>query len=131
MAALAVGAGGSALAQGKGASQLMPLRKIQTVEDVQSVDIGDKIVMSCPKCKDTYVSTVEKSFKGMNRETLKTTQIHLCPSCETKFTTVGHGKAKKDKLVHVCKTCGSKDVSCCVMTKSGGTTAGMEAEGKK
>src|ERR1043166_9433688 len=91
----------SGLAQGKGASQLMPLKSLKTVEDLQSVDKGDKIVMSCPKCKDTYVTTVERSFKGMNHEELKTAVVHLCPTCETKIVATGHGKAKTDKLVHV------------------------------
>jgi hypothetical protein len=118
---------GTVLAQSKGgASQLMPLKSLKVVEDLQSVEKGDKIVMSCPKCKDTYVTTVERSFKGMNREELKTAVQHLCPTCETKVVAVGHGKGKKETLVHICRSCGSKNVSCCVMKKDGGTTAGME-----
>jgi len=46
--------------------------------------------------------------------------------CDTKVVTKGQGKAAVDTLVHTCKTCGSKDVSCCVMKKGGGPTAGME-----
>jgi hypothetical protein len=117
---------GALFAQGKGASKLMPLKSLKVVDDLQDVEQGDMIVMSCPKCKDTYVTKVEHSFKGMNPEQLKTAVAHLCPACETKIVSEGQGKAKTDKLVHVCKTCGSKDVSCCVMKKGGGTTAGME-----
>jgi predicted RNA-binding Zn-ribbon protein involved in translation (DUF1610 family) len=124
--AVALMSPGSAHGQGKGASQLMPLKSLKTVDDLQAVDKGDKLVMTCPKCKDTYVTTVEKSFKGMNHEELKTAVVHLCPACETKIVAVGPGKAKKETLVHICKSCGSKDVSCCVMKKDDGETSGME-----
>jgi hypothetical protein len=110
-------------AEGKGASKLMP---VKTVEDLQTVEKGDILVMSCPKCKDTYTTVVGKSFKGMKREELETVVIHLCPNCETKIVTTGPGKSKKDKLVHSCKTCGSEDAFCCVMKKGSGPTPGME-----
>jgi len=113
-------------AQEKGAEKLMQLQKINTVEALQSVEAGDTIIMSCPKCKDTYATVVEKSFKGATPDQLKQVPIHLCPACDTKFVTKGQGKAAVNSLVHTCKTCGSKDVSCCVMKKGGGPTAGME-----
>jgi hypothetical protein len=115
----------SAQAQ-KGAEKLMQLQKVNTVEALQSVEAGDTIVMSCPKCKDTYATVVEKSFKGAVPAQLKTVAIHLCPACETKLVTKGYGKSAKDVLVHTCKACGSKDVSCCVMKKGAGPTPGME-----
>jgi hypothetical protein len=62
----------------------------------------------------------------MNRDELKKIRVHLCDSCETKVVSTGQGKNKTDKLVHTCKTCGSKKVSCCVLKKDGSTTAGME-----
>jgi hypothetical protein len=114
------------LAQEKGAQKLMRLNTVKTVEDLQKVDAGDVIIMSCPKCKDTYATVVEKSFKNATADQLKTVAIHLCPTCETKMVSKGHGKAAKDTLVHTCKSCGSKDVSCCVMKKGTGTTGGME-----
>lgn len=113
----------AALAQLHGAQKLM---KLQTVEDLRNVEAGDTIVMSCPKCKDIYVQVVDKSLKGMKLGELKKEPIHLCGSCDTKIVTQGEGKHAKDVLVHTCKTCGSEDVSCCVMKKHGGTTAGME-----
>jgi hypothetical protein len=128
--ALFVGTTGSALAQVKGATQLMPFKKVQTVGVPQSVGAGDQIAMSCPKCKDTYVTTVEKSFKGMNHETLKTARVHLCPGCETKVSTVGQGKAQTATLIHLCKNYGTKDVSCCAMKKNSGTTAEMQPAAK-
>jgi Fe-S oxidoreductase len=117
-----ISAPSTALAQQKGAEKLM---KVQTVGDLQMVDAGDTIVMSCPKCKDTYSQVVEKTFKGTKPEELKNVTIHLCSSCDTKIVTKGTGKQAKDVLVHTCKTCGSKDVSCCVMKKNGVATPGM------
>ena len=116
-----------ALAQEKGAHKLM---KVQTVEDLQKVEAGDTIVMTCPKCKDTYTQVVEKTFKAVKPEELKTVTIHLCSGCETKVVTKGVGKQAKDELVHTCKACGSEDVSCCVMKKGGKATPGMEKEKK-
>jgi hypothetical protein len=115
-----------ALAQEKGAQKLRELQKINTVAALQTVEAGDTIIMSCPKCKDTYATVVEKSFKGDSPDQLTKMPIHLCPACETKVVVKGHGKAAESVLVHSCKTCGSKDVSCCVMKKGGGATPGME-----
>jgi hypothetical protein len=114
-----------ALAQEKLATKLMPLH---TYEDLQKVDAGDTIVMTCPKCKDTYTQVVEKSFKTGTPDELKNVTIHLCSSCETKIVTKGTGKQAKNVLVHTCKTCGSENVTCCVMKKGGGPTPGMETK---
>jgi hypothetical protein len=115
-----------AQAQGEGASKLIQLKPVKTAEDVQNIEAGDTIVMSCPKCKESYAQIVEKSFKGSTGDQLKTVLIHLCDGCETKIVTKGHGKAAKDEVVHACKACGSKDVSCCVMKKGAASTTGME-----
>ena len=115
------------LAQEKGAQKLM---KVQTVEDLQKVEAGDTIVMTCPKCKDTYTQVVEKTFKAVKPEELKTVAVHLCSSCNTKIVTKGVGKQAKDELVHTCTTCGSEDVSCCVIKKGSGSTRGMAKKEK-
>jgi hypothetical protein len=106
----------------KGAQKLM---KIQTVEDVQKIDVGDTIVMSCPKCKDTYTQVAVKSQHAATPDELKTVGTHVCSSCDTKLVTKGVGKQAKDVLVHTCKMCGSEDVSCCLMKKGSGPTTGM------
>jgi len=116
-----------ALAQEKPATKLMPLH---TYEDLQKVDVGDTIVMTCPKCKDTYTQVTEKTFKNVKPEELKNVTIHLCSNCETKLVTKGTGKQAKNVLVHTCKTCGSENVTCCVMKKGGGPTPGMGDEKK-
>jgi hypothetical protein len=110
----------------KGAEELIKLKSINTVEALQSVEAGDTIVMSCPKCKDTYATVVEKSFKGAEQDQLKIVAVHLCSACDTKIVTKGHGKSAETTLVHTCKSCGSPDVSCCVMKKSTSPTLGME-----
>jgi len=106
----------SAFAQEKGAEKLMKLGK---TEDLQKVEAGDTVVMSCPKCKDIYVQVVEKTFKGAKPEELKKKPVHLCSTCETKIVTKGVGKQAEDTLVHTCKMCGSEDVSCAVIKKHG------------
>jgi hypothetical protein len=111
------------MAQEKGAARLM---KLTTVQDLQQVDTGDTIIMSCPKCKDTYATVVTKPMKGMQPAEIKQVVKHLCPTCSTTIKTVGVGKNAKDTLVHTCNSCGSEDVSCCLMKKGGGTTPGME-----
>lgn len=112
-----------ASAQEKGATRLM---KLQTVQDLQQVEAGDTILMSCPKCKDTYATVVVKPMKGMQPDEIKTVVKHLCPTCTTSIKTEGVGKNAVNKLVHTCNSCGSDDVSCCLMKKGGGPTAGME-----
>ena len=111
-----------AQAQGKGANML---KKIQTAEDVQQIEPGDTIVMSCPKCKDTYVQVVEKSWHAATPDQLKTVGMHLCSSCDTRLLTKSMGKHAENTLVHTCKVCGSEDVSCCLMKKGSGPTPGM------
>jgi hypothetical protein len=114
-----------AQAQEKQAQQLM---KVHTYEDLQKVDVGDTIVMTCPKCKTTYAQVVEKSFKTGTPDELKNVTIHLCSMCETKLVTKGTGKQAQNVLVHTCKTCGSENAMCCVMKKGGGPTPGMETK---
>ncbi len=111
-----------ALAQEKQATKLMP---VHTYEDLQNVEVGDTIVMTCPKCKTTSAQVVEKSFKTATPDELKNLTVHLCSSCDTKLVTKGTGKQAQNVLVHTCKVCGSKDVSCCVMKKGSLPTSGM------
>ena len=116
----------SAQEQVKGAQKLLQLNAIKTVADAEAVQSGDTVVMSCPKCKNSWITIVEPATKtGVKPET-KVISRHDCPGCEHKFVTEGHGKAKTDKLVHVCKQCGSEDAFCCVMKKGAGPTPGME-----
>jgi ribosomal protein L44E len=124
------GRGTSPSTSTKGAEQLLKLSRIQSETDLQSVQAGDTIVMSCPKCKDIWVRVVEPTFKGgratqVGAGTARMVSEHLCPGCGTTRVTSGHGKTKTTTLVHTCSQCGSEDVNCCVMKKGGGPTMGM------
>ena len=112
--------------QVKGATKLMQLNAIKTVADADAVQAGDLVVMSCPKCKDSWVTIVVAPTKTGAKPETNVMARHACPGCEHKFVTEGHGKAKTDKLVHVYKQCGSEDAFCCVMKKGTGPTPGME-----
>lgn len=110
-----------------GAAQLIQLKPIKSVEDARSVEPGDTVVMSCPKCKNSWATIAPPPGKTGAVPEVKKVLRHECPGCEQKFVTEGHGKAKTDKLVHVCKNCGSEDAFCCVMKKDKNTpTPGME-----
>lgn len=114
------------MAQEKGGERLMKLQRLNTVADVQKVEAGDTIVMSCPKCKDTWVTVVQPTGKVAKPTESKSVMRHACPGCNTKIVTQGVGKQAENKVVHVCKQCGSEEVSCCVMKKGTGPTKGME-----
>jgi len=112
--------------QVKGAQKLTQLTAIKTVADAEAVQAGDMVVMSCPKCKDSWVTIVEAPTKTGAKPQTKVVARHDCPGCAHKFVSEGHGKAKTQKLVHVCKMCGSEDAFCCVMKQGAGTTPGMD-----
>ena len=107
----------------KGGASLL-LKPINTTQDIDALQPGDAVVMSCPKCKTITVHYVETT-KGHIKED-KVKQEHLCPGCESKIETKGVGKTAKSEVVHVCKKCGSSDVMCCVLKKSSGPTKEME-----
>jgi hypothetical protein len=111
------------MAQEKGATKLM---KLQTAADLQQVEAGDTIIMSCPKCQDTFATVVTKPMKGMQPDQMNMMAQHMCPTCTTSIQSTGTGKNTTDKLVHTCNACGSPEVSCCLMKKNGGSTSGME-----
>ena len=116
----------SALAQEKGATKLIQLKPTKTVGDAENVEAGDMVVMSCAKCKDTWVTVVEKPAKTGAKPDATKVQRHECPGCKHKYATEGHGKAKTEKIIHVCTNCGSEDAFCCVMKKGAVPTPGME-----
>jgi hypothetical protein len=111
--------------QVKGAQKLTQLNAIKTVADAEAVQAGDMVVMSCPKCKDSWVTIVAAPTKTGAKPETTVMARHACPGCEHKFVTEGQGKAQTSKLVHVCKQCGSEDAFCCVMKKGSGPTPGM------
>lgn len=109
-----------------GAAKLIPLKPIQTVEDAQAVEPGDTVVMSCPKCRNSWMTVAPGPLKaGAAAPEMKVLR-HECPGCSAKIVTEGHGKAKTTKVVHVCNNCGSEDAYCCTTKQGAGPTPGME-----
>ena len=109
---------------GKGGASDLMSKPIQSSKDVQDLQAGDTVAMACPKCKTINYTRVTKEWKGNVTQATPGTK-HLCPGCENAFEVTGHGKAKKDVVVHKCSKCGSKDAFCCVV-KGPGVTKGME-----
>ena len=117
--------------QVKGGQKLTELNRIKTAEDTATIQPGDLVVMSCPKCQTVLVTSVDKDAKGgqllaSNGAATKSTAKHLCPGCETTFTRKGAGKQGKDEIIHVCQKCGSQEAFCCVLKKGSPATKGME-----
>ena len=116
----------NALAQQvKGGQMVMQLAALKTVADIQKVGEGDTVIMSCPKCKSSWIKEVQSTGKG-GRTNAVNVERHECPGCEVQITTEGVGKVSKRVVKHVCKQCGSKDAFCCVLKKGEGPTLGME-----
>jgi predicted RNA-binding Zn-ribbon protein involved in translation (DUF1610 family) len=107
----------------KGGASLL-LKPIKTAQDLEALQPGDAVVMSCSKCKTITVNYVETAKGHITEQKVK--QEHLCPGCGTKIETKGAGKTAKTEVTHVCKKCGSEDVLCCVMKKGSSPTKGME-----
>ncbi len=97
-------------AQEKGSTKLLWSKPVKTVADVQALEPGDMVSMSCPKCQNVQTVVVEKSFKATVPDEKKTVTTHLCPGCTTKIRPVG-GK-QEAKVTHVCNGCGSEKVTC-------------------
>ena len=102
-------------AQEKGATQLMQSKPSRTAADLTPAHSSGFMAMSCPKCKDSSVTVVEKTGKAVQPEIKHQMQRHECPGCATTIVPEGHGKAKTSKAVHVCTENGSKDAACCAM----------------
>jgi len=111
----------------KGGAGLL-LKPIKTAQDIEALQPGDAVVMSCPKCKTITVSYVETTKGHLKEQKVK--HDHLCPGCGTTIETKGVGKGATSEVTHVCKKCGAKEVMCCVLKKGGGLTKDMEEEKK-
>ena len=108
--------------KGAGASALIG-KPLETRRDVEALKVGDQVAMACPKCKTITVTKVEEGKGAVKRNVSR--EQHQCPGCGNLIKTTGVGKAATDKVVHVCKNCGSELAFCCALTKDG-TTKGME-----
>ena len=94
-----------------GATRLMNLK---TVSDVEGLKTGDVVVMACAKCDTITETRVAYSPKGTAGATETKVAMHTCPGCSSKWEVDGHGKAKTEKMTHVCSHCGKKGAVCAV-----------------
>ena len=101
-----------------GASQLLQLGGSRVTPTSGTSDYKP---MACAKCKDEYVSSVDRTARGANKPTVVVAK-HLCTGCGTEWTVVGHGKAKQDIATHKCGSCGAEIAGCC-STRNGEVTA--------
>jgi hypothetical protein len=116
---------GRALAQAKGGEKLMQLSARKSATVSKAVVPGPTVAMTCPKCKDKWVTIMRPTSKGSQQEARIVPQ-HQCPTCQNKAVVSGMGKQAKEKVMHLCKNCGSQDMACCATTKGGAPTSGME-----
>jgi hypothetical protein len=70
--------------------------------------------MACPLCKDEFSTRKDTTARGMTKPTVIVAR-HLCPSCETKLSATGHGKAKQDVVTHRCTAGSTQTSTCCAM----------------
>ncbi len=68
--------------------------------------------MACPKCVTVFVNSAAVEMKASAPKTQLVAR-HLCKTCETTITTVGHGKGKHDVATHKCDSCGGEKIACC------------------
>ena len=111
----------SAVAQEKGAERLL-----NAPAGVPTAEASHPAAMSCPKCQDKAVTTVENTGKAAHPHETKTVLRHDCPGCNTKLVTAGTGKQAQDKVVHTCKTGGSEAAPCCATKKAAAPAPALE-----
>lgn len=90
------------------------LTELSSPAVVAAVKKGDVVVTSCPKCRTVIHNRVKATAKGGGSAVEKVAS-HGCPGCGAKIETTGHGKAKTDKVTHVCSHCGSTEAFCSVL----------------
>ncbi len=73
--------------------------------------------MACAKCGTEWFARPIAAAKAMEPKTQLVAR-HLCNGCDTTITVEGHGKAKRDVVMHKCNPCGVESRTCCSTKKS-------------
>lgn len=120
----------SALAQERGADRLVKLHRIGAIADLQKVEAGHTLAMTCPKCKDTSIKVAQSQGKGGRREAA-ILQRHGCPGCDTKIVTEGVGKQAKSQAKHVCVQNGGENAGCCATKKTSNLPKGLPPQSER
>lgn len=102
--ALFGGFAGQIQAQEKGATRLLKMGGSQVNPEFAPSNLQP---MTCANCKDVFVRHVDRTARGAYKPTVVVVK-HLCESCATTWTTVGHGKAQKRVATHTCAKCSEK-----------------------
>ena len=90
--------------------------------------------MSCPKCKDAWVTLTDTTSKGAGARAIvgqATTRVarHLCDGCATDWTVLGTGKGTRTVAAHKCTGCGAENLACCA--PKGSTAVATKGMGEK
>jgi hypothetical protein len=102
-------------AQEKGVIRHMRLLNADKPAAEAAAPAAEKATMSCAKCKDSWVSFVERPTKGAGLTQTRSFLRHDCPGCKTEVVTSGHGKAATQTVAHTCTENTDAGASCCVM----------------
>ena len=73
-------------------------------------------VMACGKCNSEFITAVDWTARGAYKPAVLI-ERHLCGGCETTIAVAGHGKAKRDVVIHKCSSGGAESLACCSATK--------------
>jgi hypothetical protein len=92
------------------------LREMITARDGVSAQPAALAAHNCAMCKDEDTTRVDQAAKGVIKPTLLFV-THLCPGCETRAATTGHGKAAQNVVTHKCTSesgaCCAAESACC------------------
>ena len=102
----------AAAPQLKGGEVLVKLTRSQLATPTPTKAAGEKLAMTCPMCKDHYVTVAQPPGK-MGRRENATVARHDCKTCENRLAIAGQGKAKKKLTTHVYKEV--ENASCATM----------------
>jgi hypothetical protein len=105
------------VAENKGGNQILALASRQSSETPRGQQPTVSTSVSCPKCKDSWASVVEKTGKAVQPEVRHEVQRHECSGCNDTTVTKGHGKAAATEAMHTCSLGEKQNTSCCVTKK--------------
>jgi len=101
----------------KGAEVLVKRTRSDQTATTAVTKNTENVGMSCAKCKDHYIKVAQPPGK-MGRREMATVSRHDCSTCESKVVITGHGKGKRETVVHVCNAGIVDAAACCAVVKN-------------